>query len=350
MAKRAIRLATPPSAGRITASTVARAAGVSISAVSRTYTEGASVSAKTRDRVLAAAARLGYKPNMLARGLMTRQTKLIGILVANFQNPAYLHILDLFTQAIQRRGLHSLIINVAQCDDLSEAVEMVMPYQVDGLIVTSSTLSPALAAECARRRTPVVIFGRYAKDAPVPAVCCDNIQGGRMVADLLLERGYRRLAFIGGPPEVSTTIDRGKGFTERLLERGCDAWRIEIGGEYSYDAGYAAVERLLRAAVAPDALFCADDIIAFGALDAARYQFGLQVPGQLGVVGFDDILLADSGAYSLTTIRQPFPQMVAGTVEALVERIEDRSPITTVRFLPGALIERASVRAAPTNL
>lgn len=345
----ASRSTKPRRSAPVTAADVARAAGVSISAVSRTFTPGASVAPKTRDKVMGVATELGYRPNLLARGLQSRRTDLIGILVSDFSNPVYLNILDLFTTAIQKRGLHSLIFNVSHGEELSEAVQMVTRYQVDGLIVTSATLSPTLVDECARRQLPAVIFGRYSMHAPTNAVCCDNVAGGMLAAELLADRGYRRPAFIGGPTGVSTTNDRGRGFVDGLARRGLTLWADEIGGAYTYAAGYQAACRLLDRPDQPDAVFCTNDIIALGAMDAARFRYGLEIPKEFGVIGFDDSLLADAEAYRLTTIRQPFAQMATLSTELLIDCIRNPQRKPKMRFLAGELIERGSVRAPDTS-
>jgi LacI family transcriptional regulator len=292
---------------------------------------------------------LGYRPNLLARALQTRRTDLIGILVSDFSNPAYLAILDLFTQAAQRRGLNTLIFNVRHGSELTEAVQMVTRYQVDGLIVTSATLSPTLARECARQQLPVVIFGRYSMHAPSNAICSDNVAGGALAGELVVERGYRRPAFIGGPMGVSTTTDRARGFVQGLTRRGLALWHAESGGDYSYDAGFRAACRLLDKPERPDVVFCSSDIIAFGAMDAARFRFGMNVPQDIGFIGYDDIPLAAALAYQLTTIRQPFARMATLSMDLLIDSIDNPQRKPTLRFLGVELVERGSIRAPQLN-
>lgn len=329
---------------RVTASAVAELADVSVSAVSRAFTPGASVSEETRKKILEAAAAVGYRPSVIARSMITQRTNLLGILVRDFRNPFYLQVLEIFTEVIQQNGFHSLVMNVGQEGDLTEAVQMVMQYEVDGLIVTSATLPPALARQCARTDIPVVLFGRYDVDAATNAVCCDNVAGGRAAAEILLERGYRRAAFIGGLPSVSTTVDRRRGFLEGLTSQNIELWSEESGGDHSYSAGYDAARRLMQLRDPPDSIFCVSDISAMGAMDAVRHEFRRRVPEDVGIVGFDDIVLAGSQAYNLTTIRQPIKRMVDLTTQLLVAQIgsPDRKP--KLRFLSGELVVRNSVR------
>ncbi|OMH26284.1 LacI family transcriptional regulator [Motiliproteus sp. MSK22-1] len=332
----------------MTVTEVAAEAGVSISAVSRAFNPNASCSEKMKQKVFAAADKLDYRPNRLARGLKSNSS-LIGILMTDFENPAYLSILDDFTTAIQQRNCHSLLINASQQMSIAEAVELVMQYHVDGLIVTSATLPQALIDACQAQNTPVVIFGRHSAESIATVVCSDNVANGRMAADLLLDAGYQRPAFVGGTVAASTTTDRQRGFIGRLIERGCEHWFCVEGGRHSYDAGFDATCKLFNSADKPDSIFYVDDIMACGGMDAIRYELGLRVPEDIGVIGVDDIRLAHSRAYSLTTIRQPFTDMVNTTVEALFEHIQDPTLEARQITVPCSLITRNSTRAAKKN-
>lgn len=333
-----------PAGRRVTAMDVARAAGVSVSAVSRAFTPGASVSARTRARVMAAAAKLDYMPNALARGLMTQRSNLIGIILTNFKNPLYLSVLDHFTHAIQQRGLRALVFNISRGGDLTEAARQILQYSVDGLIVSAGAISPLLAGQCARRQIPVVAFARNPRSKDIDVVCADNVAGGRMAARLLIERGYRRIGYLGGSAQASTSQDRGKGLVGELEDAGLSLHCSVHASEYSYEAGRVAARALLSMDEPPDALFCANDVLAFGALDVARHRFGLSVPGQLGIVGFDDIGLAEADSFSLTTVRQPIEEMVRETIALMMRRMENPRLEPETRLLSCSLVERGTVR------
>jgi DNA-binding LacI/PurR family transcriptional regulator len=321
---------------------VAELAGVSVSAVSRAFSATASCSDSMRSKVLTAAETLGYKPNRLARGLKSR-SNLVGIIVTDFDNPAYLSILNDFTATLQRSGYHSLLINVDVDMDIRQAVELVMEYHVDGLIVTSSALPNELVEVCRSQDTPVVIFGRQSLSNPVTAVCCDNVSAGEMAADALSEAGYQRFAFVGGVEGASTTVDRQRGFISRLVELGHSNWQIINAGRHSYDAGFDATNRLFSFSETPDAVFYADDILACGGLDAIRHNVGLKVPEQIGVIGVDDMPFASSRAYNLTTVRQPFDEMVKKSVAALLKHMADDQLIPKKITLPCELVVRGSI-------
>ncbi len=334
----------PAPARKITSVDVARLAGVHQSTVSRAFSDDGSVAPETRDRVLAAARRLGYTPNAIARSLITNQSNIVGVVMAGISSPFQPYVLEKFLQALQERGRQALVFSAPPGQEIDDILPAVLQYRVDGLIITSATLSSARLEDCARAGTPVILFNRNVPGGGASAVCCDNVEGGRLVANLLLDAGHRRLAYIAGSANSSTNRDREKGFTDRLYERGI-VGTLREQGRYSYESGYEAARRLLERDDPPDAIFCASDIIALGALDLARER-GVRVPDDLSIVGFDDIPMARWSAYALTTIRQPVDAMIAATLALLQERraAPDAPPVT--KLFPGALVERGSARRA----
>lgn len=324
---------------------VARLAGVSQAAVSRVFTPGASVSDEMRAKVMAAAKQLGYRPNAIARSLSLQSSHIIGLVMIRFWNPFYARLLQEFTNRLQTLGYWVLVLNVAEDTPLENAIPTALQYQVDGIIVTSATLSSGLAEECARVGTPVVLFNRYSLESSVNAVCCDNVAGGRMVADALLSAGHTRLAYIAGEADSSTNRDREQGFTQRLAERGGTLWARE-SGDYSYESGYQAALRLLGRQQRPDALFCANDLMAMAAFDAASCHLGLRVPEDVSIIGFDDIAMAAWPKYDLTTIHQPVDRMVDATIEVLLQAIQQPQSERVVRFMAPTLTVRSSARVA----
>ena len=265
----------------VTLKDVAEHARVSRSAVSRAFTDGASVSAKMRRKVEKAAEELGYSPNILARSLTTRRTKLIGLVSNNFHNPIFLEVFDLFTRGLQDRGLRPLLLNLSDENDPTNAVRMMRQYSVDGVIVASSTLAPDFALAFRDAGVPVVhSFGRAARTPLVHVVGIDNVEAGRMAARELAARGYRRVAFLGGPEAATSTQDRLLGFRSELAAHP----QIESGASfapaYSFAAGREEMLRLLAEPPA-EAYFCGDDVLSIGAMSALR-DAGLEVPGMSG--------------------------------------------------------------------
>jgi len=348
MPKRMLSQHSEARRGRISSIEVADRAGVSQSAVSRTFTPGASVSEETRAKVLAAAKELGYRPNVIARSLIRHSTNIIGIAMVRFTNPFYAALLRAFTEKLQELGYSTLLFNVSGDKHIDDALPLALQYQVDGIIVTSAMLTSSLADECAQRGTPVVLFNRYTSDSHVHAVGCDNVGGGRMVADALLDAGHRRIAYLAGEERSSTNRDRERGFTERLQERGVALFARECG-DFRYEAAFVVAERLLTSGVRPDAIFCANDLMALAVLDYACCVLGMQVPEELSVIGFDDIEMAGWPKYNLTTIRQPISVMVDATVEVLLAAINTPGRERVLRLVPVQLIARSSARLMRPN-
>jgi len=327
---------------RATAQQVAEAAGVSISAVSRTFTKDASVSPRMRARVLAAAEALGYRPNRLARGLMTGRTELVGLVSTHFANPAFMDVFGLFARELQRRGLRPLIANLVEDGGADSALDMMLQYSVDAVLIATSAPPEGFAESCASAGLPVVhVFGRAGPETAVPAVTVDNAAGGRLAAEAMLARGLTRLAFLGGAATDSSSIDRAAGFAERLAAAGLQPVAVEFAGDYSHEHGRRGTHALLDRH-RPQAVFCGDDILALGALDACRER-GLAVPGEIGIVGFDDMPLAAWAGYRLTTIRQPMAEMVRHAIDQIAARLADPGHRIEGRLFEIGLVERGSL-------
>ncbi|WP_080867528.1 LacI family DNA-binding transcriptional regulator [Agrobacterium tumefaciens] len=320
---------------------VARKAGVSQSAVSRAFTEGASVSKKTRDKVMAAAKELGYQPSILPRILVTHRSHLVAIVIGGMYNPYYAQIFELFTRKFQEEGLQVLVFFVDHNEYFDDAIPLIMRYRVDGIISSLAILSKEAAEECAHMKIPVVLFNGKRQNIWVSSVCCDNIEGGRQVAKLLFDRGCSRFAYIAGSETLANT-DRQAGYVGRLKELGIDDVIIEQG-DFHYEGGYAAARRLLQRSERPDAIFCANDLTAIGAMECARSQFGLDIPNDLMIVGFDDATFSKWESFDLTTVRQNGPEMVDAALALLQERWrEGRDAPGKLRLVPGTLVERAT--------
>ncbi len=326
----------------VTSVDVARAAGVSQATVSRVFAPASRIAGPMREKVLAAAVALGYTPNAIARGLASQRSGMIGIVMGNMRNPFYPQVLALFSDRLRRTGRQVLLFTVRDGENVDDLLPELLQYQVDGVVIASANLSSGMARSCAALGTPVVLFNRVSQDAEVSSVCCENRVGGRLAADVLAQAGHRRLVFLAGTADTSTNTERLAGFAERCGELRLPAPHVEPGA-YTHESGFAAMARLLQAGPPPDAVFCANDIIALGAIDAVR-QAGL-VPGQtMSVLGFDDIAPATWPNYRLTTIRQDTGTMVRKAVDILTERAgTGAGPQITIRIRP-EIVWRDSVR------
>ena len=332
-----------------TAQDVAKLAKVSQSAVSRTFTPGASVSEDTRHRVTLAAKTLGYRPNAMARSLITRRSRIIALVMSYLENQFYPLVIEKLSQKLQRQGYHVLMF-ISDGDETDGVLDEILQYQIDGVVMASAMLSPTLAKQCADSGVPVVLFNRvpdtsaYARHT-TSSVTSDNRRGGALVAELLLERGHRRIAFLAGLEQSSTNVERERGFNEAMARAGVPVHRRAVG-HYSFErAQQAAREMFARPGPPPDAVFVANDHMAIAVMDVLRGELGLRVREYVGIVGFDDVPQAAWGAYRLTTVVQSVEQMVAATVELLHEQMRpDAQPRNIV--IPCELVERDSVRAA----
>ncbi len=335
-------MAKKKSSNGVSSIDVARLAGVSQAAVSRTYTPGASISDRMRRRVLAAAEQLGYQPNIIARSLSGKSTRLVGIIMVKIGDPFYAKILAAFSRKLQEKGYWSLLLNVNEDLPLDAVLPQALQYQVDGIVLTSATLSSTIASQCTAMGVPVVMFNRFSLEVEVNAVGCDHTGGARLLAELLVKAGHKRFAYISGEENSSTNRERERGFTERLAALGYELYARE-SGDYSYESGIQAAAKILTVNPRPDALFCANDFMAIAAIDQAR-SLGLKVPGDLSVVGFDDASMAGWPRYSLTTIQQPVDRLVEAAVDVLISAIETPENERVIKVIPGRLVLRDSAR------
>lgn len=330
----------------VTLKDVAELAGVSRSAVSRTFTKGASVSAKTRQKVETAAQQLGYSPNALASSLTTGRTKLIGLVSDNFHNPIFLEVFDLFTRALQDRGLRPLIVNLSHETEPTNSVRMLRQYSVDAVIVASSTLAPSFARAFHDAGVPVVhTFGRATPSPKVPVVGIDNAECGRIAARTLVARGYRHIAYMGGPRTASSARDRAEGFLDELSTQSGIEVSHSFAAGYSFEAGRQEMLRLLEKQPA-EAYFCGDDILSIGALSAIRDQ-GLIVGSDIGIIGLNDLAMAQWPGVELTTIHQPVARIINASVELVEQMLSAPEHPPETRIFACHIVERNTLRALP---
>ncbi|WP_300513429.1 LacI family DNA-binding transcriptional regulator [Aliiroseovarius sp.] len=331
----------------VTLKEVAERAGVSRSAVSRTFTEGASVSDKTRRKVEKAAKELGYSPNALASSLTTGRTKLIGLISNNFHNPIFLQVFDLFTRGLQDCGLRPLLVNLSNEVDPENSVRMMRQYSVDGVVVASSTLPSGFSKAFRDAGLPVVhAFGRSSATPQVHVVGINNVECGRMAARELVARGHTHVAFLGGPESATSTQDRYSGFMSEMATHPQIKTTYSFAEAYSFDAGRREMTRLLKTAQAQalaQAYFCGDDVLSIGALSAIE-DSGLQVPDDIGIIGLNDMEMARWENINLTTIHQPIRQIITSSIELMVAMLDDPDRLPEARIFPCSVVERGTLK------
>ena len=308
------------SASRPTILDVAARAGVSKSLVSLALSGSPKVSEKSRKRILRASNELGYRPNAAARSLAIQKSRTLGVLVLDLHNPVFAEILDGVQTEVRQHGFTTMLISGGDDPALERAeIDTLQQFQVEGLILISHRLAPAVLREIAEE-VPTVTVTR--DDIHVPRmdmVCNDDVAGARLAVDHLVSLGHRRIVCLsGGDNPVSHS--RAQGYSEAMADHGLsDCARIVSGG-LSDTAGYSAGTRALE--LSPTALFVANDIGAMGAI-AAVEEAGLDVPGDISVIGYDGIRLAGLRSVNLTTVAQPLGELGRLAAQRLLERLED---------------------------
>ena len=330
---------------RTTSADVAAHAGVSRSAVSRTFTPGASVSTETRERVLRSAKELGYRRNALARSLTTNSTDLVAVVIGYLSSQYEPYFLSRLTAGLQRMHKRALLVNIEDDDDVDVPLLEALSYPVEAVVVAAGSISPGTAEECLRLGIPLVLSGRALAADGVDAVCCDNRHGARLAADALVKGRHERIAYLGGRQSIPAEIERSQGFAEGLAANGARLVASERG-DFSFESGYSAGLALLRATARPDAIFCCNDAMALGAIDAARHTLDLKVPDDMSIIGFDDIPMAAWPCFSLTTLRNPVDDAVENILNLLRRRIGHPHLPPEIRLLRPIMVRRSSARLA----
>ncbi|MGQ9364913.1 LacI family DNA-binding transcriptional regulator [Azospirillum sp. ST 5-10] len=316
---------------------VARLAGVSQSAVSRSFTPGASVSAPTRAKVMAAADAIGYRPNVIPRIMRKHRSNIVAVVVGSLDNPYHTRALEAFSRALQRAGKQVMLVQTDTERTLGEAVGRLAGYCVDAVVSAHEVESEEVAAAIDRMRIPVVTLNSALTSAWSGTIISDNEAAGERIARLLHDRGGRRFGYVAGPADSLSQRQREAGFRRGLAGLGiADCARAP--GDYRHGGGRAAARALFSAAAPPDAVFCANDLTAFGLIDALRGEFGLAVPGDVLVAGYDNVDAAAWPAYDLTTFDQRVDTMV-GLAVGMLDGDWDAGPSATVAPV---LVERSS--------
>jgi len=328
---------------RVVMRDVAEAAGVSITTVSHVVNGTRGVSDELRVRVLKVAQELGYRPNVLARGLRKGQSKTLGLIIPDSSNAFFGEV----ARGLERKS-YSLGFSVMLCNTDGEPsrevvyIEMLMSKQVDGVALVSAGDNIKTVSVLRALKIPFVVVDRHVSGEEMDEVLVDNLQGGKLATEYLLSLGHTRIGCVSGPSILTPTVDRVRGYQQSLEAAGIEADEtLIVKGDFQCGGGYRGTQFLLSLPEPPSAVFVCNDLMAIGAISAACAA-GLQVPRDLSIVGFDDIALASFINPALTTVAQPKEDIGSVAADLLVQRILNRDIPPRKYVLPTELVVRGS--------
>lgn len=334
--------------GAVTAKQVADLAGVSRAAVSRSFTPGASVSAETRRKVMAAADQLGYQVNHLARGLISSQSGLVALIAAEIETPYRAALLSALAQALQTAGKTPILIATERSDEsVRNALRQATSYRTEAAIVLSGMPDTALTEMCLRHGMRLVLINRDDARSGTLQIRLNDRAAGETAFNTLLRTGCKRIALIASDAGTPSLVGRIEGFENAARTQGIEIARI-VSGATSYGTGLQIGTQLFARPDRPDGVFCVTDLLACGVMDAARQRFGLRVPEDVSCIGYDDIPQAAWESYQLTTFAQPIDEITEAAIDWLASPPEEDSGSEVVE-LSAPLIWRQTLPRLATS-
>lgn len=307
---------------------IAAHAGVSQATVSRVINCQPNVREETRQRVLKVIEEMGYIPDAAARSLVTQRTTMIGLVISDIVNPFYPELVERVEKLARDSGYAVLLCNTQRDSSKDDTyARFLVEQRAAGVLLASVAPRSPAPQRFSQAEIPFVFVNRYLKDLSVPSVLSDNTGGAFKMTKYLIGLGHSRIAFVRGLPDTTTSQDRESGYRQCLTVHGLEIQeQLLAQGHYTRQGAREAAARLLQLPARPTAIFCANDYMAFGALDAAS-DLGFRVPEDVSIVGFDNIELSSLKAISLTTVEQPIAEMARRAMEILLDLIEsDASP------------------------
>lgn len=323
----------------VTSKDVAKLAGVSQSTVSRVFVEGSSVAEKTKQKVYEAAKALNYRPNAFARSLTTNESKLIGLVFPDADYPIHMKTLQQISIELQKHGYSAVLIPWQVSDQDGHSIPNIFRYRVDGVIAASATFNTELYEECEEFNIPVVQYARVVEGTKSSFVVSDNYSAGQIAARCFYESQAKKVVYLTGEVPTITNSERSVGFCDEFTELSGNRPEV-IEANYDYLGAIPAIREMLNTDSKPDAVFCATDNLAMAAMDIARFEFGLNIPQDLQVIGFDDIPQAKWHSYKLTTFKQDFNRLAKEAVKILVDQIKEGDMSRVKLMVPVTLVER----------
>ncbi|MGF1684592.1 LacI family DNA-binding transcriptional regulator [Photobacterium minamisatsumaniensis] len=327
---------------QVTSVDVAKAAGVSRAAVSRTFSNNGYVSEATKGKVLIAAKALGYRVNHLARSLNRQRSDLVGLVVADMDNPFRSQQVNDLSEAILANNYRPLLIPTAKGRDSSQVIDMLLHYNVSGVIITSDTPPAAIYQNCAEHQVPVVLINKQDEHPFVDRVFCDNIKGIKLILDAFREKQCQHIVVVSSEANSYSIRKREQLFCQYAQQIGLTT-EVVYPHTHCYQGGLEAADTLSQLTTQPDGIFCTNDYLALGVIDGIRETQGQDILANLPIAGFDDMLQAKWKSYQLTTIKQATDKMAARSVELLISRIQNPEQQARTYHLDVSLIRRDSL-------
>lgn len=322
---------------------VARLANVSQATVSRVFSNSPNISKTTKEKVLKIAKEINYKPNLLASALNTKRVNIIGIVNPTFNTAFYTQrCINSLTKYIQKNDCVSMLLSINEESNIEYVIEKALMYQIDGIIIPSITLNLSVLEECKKFNIPVLLFNRHCDDENVLSVSINNLLSGSNIANYLIEKGHRKLAYISGNIESSTDKERYNGFLDALKSQKLKIFDY-YQGDFFYKSGYEAAKKMLSNKNIPDAVFSANDEMALGFIDCANIEFNIKIPDDISIIGFDNIYMSSTPRYNLTTIEEPLDYMSKIAIDVLRNATKDTNSQPISISVDGKFIERGSV-------
>lgn len=326
---------------------VAKRLGVSPSTVSRVISNDPRISEETARRVRSAMKEMGFHPNLTARSLVSQSTRMIGLIMHRttseaMMNPFFPEAIAGISQAAAADH-YDLLISTEDGVDSARArsLSLLRHGRVDGLILLASKVEDPVIAALHQDGFPFLVIGRVAEALDVPTINNDNVQAAREAVWHLIALGHRRIAFIRGSADLVVTVDRQRGYEDTLREHGIEPsaeWVAHT--DFSIAAGSSAAHRILQLRPRPTAVFAADDLLAFGAMQAIK-ALGLRIPQDVALIGFNDNPAATCVEPPLSSLRIPIREMGRLAATTLIQQIQGRR-VPMQQILPATLIVRES--------
>src|ERR1700722_6374509 len=334
---------------QVTLKELAMRANVHPSTISRGANNDPSlrIPAATRLRIEGLLRETGYQPNGIARGLKMRQTKVLAVVLPDIPNPFFPALFRGVEDAASPRGFNVLLCNTDGLPDRQRShLQSLQARRVDGVIVASSFLKNPSVRELRSRKAPYVLVNRFSDEGEDPFVGSDDLLGGQLATEHLIELGHTRIGHLAGKPTVSTGVLRRRGFLAAHTLAGLTPDpRLIIEAGYTEESGTLAARRLLSLPDPPTAVFAVTDMVALGLAGVAS-QLGLRIPEDLAIVGYNDIPLASRVSPGLTTMHVPIHEFGSVAVRLLLEQLESESIGRRVRFTPDLIVRDSTVSGA----